>query len=90
MPRYFFHIREGAVLTRDSRGQDLPDVETARDEAITIGESLMSERPDLLHRAIEIVDQTGRVVDEINSRDILFHHAYPGISRPAPENSPRR
>jgi hypothetical protein len=34
------------------------------------------------------VDETGHVVDEINSRDILFHHAYP--DRLAPENSPRR
>jgi hypothetical protein len=44
-----------------------------------------------LHRTIEIVDETGHVVDEINSRDILFHHhAHPGLDRSAPENWPRR
>jgi hypothetical protein len=43
-----------------------------------------------LHRSIEIVDETGHVVEEINSRDILFHHAYRGARRSAPENAPRR
>jgi len=90
MPRYFFHIREGAVLTRDRTGQELPDAEAAREEAIATGHALMGERPGGLHRTIEIVDGTGRVVDEINARDILFQHAYSRSHRPAAENSPRR
>jgi len=88
MPHYYFHIREGHALTRDADGQDLPDVEAAREEAIAAGLALFGERRGGLHRTIEIVDETGHVVDEINSRDILFHHAYP--ARLAPENSPRR
>jgi hypothetical protein len=43
-----------------------------------------------LHRSIEIVDQTGRVVDEINSRDILFHRPQWGATSSASENAPRR
>jgi hypothetical protein len=43
-----------------------------------------------LHRSIEIIDETGHVVDEINSRDILFHRPYPGVASPAAENAPRR
>jgi hypothetical protein len=39
---------------------------------------------------VEIVDQTGRVVDEIDARDIRFQHTYSGASGPAPENAPRR
>jgi hypothetical protein len=91
MPRYFFHIREGATLTRDTCGQELPDAEAARDEAIATGQALMGERPGLLHRTIEIVDETGHVVDEINARDILFHDfsSYAGgASKPAAQNSP--
>ena len=90
MPRYFFHIREGASLTRDRRGLELPDAEAAREEAITTGHALLGERPGLLYRTIEIVDETGHVVDEVNSRDILFHPNYSKASQPAPENSPRR
>jgi len=88
MPHYYFHIREGHALTRDADGQDFPDVEAARDEAIATGLALFGERRGGLHRTIEIVDETGYVVDEINSRDILFQPAYP--ASPAPENSPRR
>ena len=90
MPRYFFHIREGATLSRDSKGQELPDAEAARDEAIQIGCALLGERQVGLHRSIEIVDQTGHVVDEINSRDILFHCPFRGATRSASENAPRR
>jgi len=92
MPRYYFHIREGATLTRDTNGQELPDVEAAREEAIAAGRALLDERPERLHRTIEIADQTGHVVDEINSHDILFRDVprYAGVSRPAAQNSPRK
>jgi hypothetical protein len=92
MPRYFFHIREGATLSRDANGQELPDVEAAREEAIATGRALLGERPGALHRTIEIADQTGYVVDEINSRDILFRDvgSYAGISKSAAQNSPRK
>ena len=71
MPRYYFHIREGAVLSRDSQGQELPDAETAREEAINLGLALLGERQVGLHRSIEIIDETGHVDEEINSHDIL-------------------
>lgn len=92
MPHYYFHIREGATLSRDTNGQELPDVEAAREEAIATGRALFGERPGGLHRTIEIADQTGHVVDEINSRDILFRDvgSYAGASRPAAQNSPRK
>jgi len=92
MPRYFFHIREGAILKRDANGQELPDIEAARDEAIDIGRTLMAERSGGLHRTIEIVDETGHVVDEINSRDILFQDVrnYSGTAKPAMRNSPSK
>ena len=90
MPRYYFHIREGASLTRDTVGRDLPDAEAAREWAITLGNALRKEQRGRPRPAVEIVDQTGRVVDEIDARDIGFQHTYSGASGQAPENAPRR
>lgn len=36
MPRYFFDLRDGRYLTLDEEGEDLPDVEAARREALRI------------------------------------------------------
>jgi hypothetical protein len=76
MPRYFLHVREGSDRNRDREGQDFPNVEAARREAISsvreiLGETLLHGGA-LNHRSIEIADETGRVVDVINSRDVLF------------------
>ena len=89
MPRYFFHIREGANLTRDTNGQEFPDVEAAREGAIVTGRALMDERQNLTRPAIEIADETGHVVDEINAHDILLHdlRRYAAF-QPAARNSP--
>ena len=90
MPRYYFHVREGATLIRDTSGQELSDAEAARDEAIATGLALIAERGRLLHRTIEIIDETGHVVEEVSSRDILFHANYASVIQPTAENSPRR
>ncbi len=76
MPRYFFHVREGAELSRDSEGQDLPDAEAARREAVNASREMLGEK--LLHggaldqRQVEIADETGHVVDVVNVNDVLF------------------
>lgn len=76
MPRFFFHVREGADLSRDREGQDLSDTEAARREAVNSGREMLGEK--LLHggslhsREIEIADETGRVVEVVNERDVLF------------------
>ena len=36
MPRYFFDLDGGERLFRDEKGSDLPDVHTAREEAIAV------------------------------------------------------
>ncbi|HVW75703.1 MAG TPA: hypothetical protein VHC39_18850 [Rhizomicrobium sp.] len=76
MPRYFFHIREGSDLNRDVEGQVFPNVEAARGEAINSIREIMGEKllhgGALNHRSIEIADETGHVVDVINSRDVLL------------------
>ena len=76
MPRYFFHVREGSELSRDNEGQILPDAEAARREAIAASREILGEK--LLHggalnsRGVEIADETGRVVDTVNSNDVLY------------------
>jgi hypothetical protein len=76
MPRFFFHVREGAELSRDREGQELADAKAARREAVNSGREMLGER--LLHggaidgRQIVIADETGTVLDVIGADDVLF------------------
>jgi hypothetical protein len=76
MPKYFFHIREGSDLNRDSEGGDFANVEAARHEAINSVREILGEKllhgGTLNHRSIEIADETGHVVEVVNSRDVLI------------------
>ena len=36
MPRFFFDLDEGERVFRDEKGSDLPDIPTAREEAIAV------------------------------------------------------
>ncbi|HJR57354.1 MAG TPA: hypothetical protein VJ798_12315 [Rhizomicrobium sp.] len=78
MPRFFFHVREGADVSRDTEGQELPDVEAARREAISTNREMLGERllhgGPLNHRQIEIADETGHVVDTVSAQEVLFKH----------------
>ncbi|HEU0161870.1 MAG TPA: hypothetical protein VFQ69_05670 [Rhizomicrobium sp.] len=98
MPRYFFHIREGGDISRDTEGQDLPDAEAARREAINANREILGEK--LLHggalnnRQIEIADETGHVVDVVTANDVLFQHGKlrtysDDITQSAPVMQPR-
>ncbi len=76
MPRYFFHVREGGEFSRDIEGQELPNADAARREAIATNREILGEK--LLHggslntRTIEIADETGHVVDVVDAKDVLF------------------
>ena len=98
MPHYYFHLREGSDLHRDREGRDLCDVEAARREAANLVRRILRENPRhggvLNHCTIEIADQTGRVVDIVNSRDLLLKNGqfrgYAGDTvQSAPTNPPR-
>jgi hypothetical protein len=99
MPRYFFHIREGAELSRDREGQDLPNAEAARREAIAANREILSEKllhgGALNHRSIEIADETGHVVDVVTAHDVLAKGNFSDdVTQSAPvtqiKNSPPR
>ena len=40
MPRYHFHIRENGRLIRDEEGQEFPDKDAVRKEAVETGASV--------------------------------------------------
>ena len=65
MPRYYFHLYNGATA-RDEEGRDLPDLHTARQEAIKAAREMMCEdiREGLLRLdlRIEIGDADGTEV----------------------------
>lgn len=65
MPRYFFHLHDDLEVV-DEEGVDLPNLETARFEALKAVRDLMAEdvkrgRLTLSHR-IEVCDQRGAPV----------------------------
>lgn len=99
MPHYYFHVREGADLSRDEEGQDLPNADAARREAISSSREILGEKllhgGSLNHRTIEIADETGHVVDVVNSSDVLFKggkfRTYSDdVTQSAPVTQPRK
>jgi hypothetical protein len=99
MPRYYFHVREGQEISRDMEGQDLPNADAARHEAINASREILGEKllhgGSLNHRQIEIADETGHVVDVVNSDDVLFKagqfRSYSeDVTQSAPVNLPRK
>lgn len=94
MPRYFFHVREGAELSRDREGQELPNAEAARREAIAANREILGDRllhgGPLNHRSIEIADETGHVVDVVTAHDVLSKSGFPDdVTQSAPVTQPR-
>jgi hypothetical protein len=99
MPRYFFHVREGSLLSRDEEGQELPNAEAARREAVSATREMLGENllhgGSLNHRSVEIADAIGRIVDVVNSREVLFQDGRlrvysDDVTQSAPMNTPRK
>lgn len=65
MPRYFFHIRDSAVV-QDREGTELPDLRTARAEAIHTAGAILRENPDSLWAGqpwhMDVTDGSGRLL----------------------------
>jgi len=82
MTRFFFHVRDfhaadgGEDVSRDTEGQDLPDLEAARREAINVSREMLGEKllhgGSLNHRQIEISNEKGDVLAVVNAKDTLF------------------
>ena len=77
MPRYFFHVRDkDGDISRDEEGQDLPDLEAARAEAVSANREMLGERllhgGSLNHRQIEIADENGKVLIIIGASEVMY------------------
>jgi hypothetical protein len=77
MAHFFFHVRDDeGGFSRDDEGQELPDLEAAKREALNSNREILGEQ--LLHgsevpaREIEIADQAGTVLAVVNVREALF------------------
>jgi hypothetical protein len=65
MPRFFFHVRDESAFTSDEEGQQFPDLEAARLDALKAIEMLSADLPlDVAQRGIafEITNERGQVV----------------------------
>ncbi|MBV9548569.1 MAG: hypothetical protein JO256_02735 [Alphaproteobacteria bacterium] len=99
MPRFYFHVRDGADFSRDLEGQELPDLEAARREAVNSNREMLGERllhgGALNHRRIEITDESGDVLAAVSAQDVLFRHGSfssyeDDVTKSAPTITPRK
>jgi hypothetical protein len=80
MTRFFFHVRDKDDISRDTEGQELPDLEAARREALSTQREILGER--LLHggslddHQIEIANERGEVLAVLNTNDTLFQDGH--------------
>jgi hypothetical protein len=76
MTRFFFHVREGGDVSCDTEGQEFPDLEAARIEAMNASREIIGEKilhgGSINHRQIEISDERGDVLAVVNAQDTLF------------------
>ncbi len=66
MPRYFFHVRDGDTLHRDTAGRDLAGTEAVLKEAQHYAAGALREAvlrgQDASVRVLEVVDEAGEQV----------------------------
>ncbi len=68
MARYFFHVRDGdTLLSDDEEGEELPNLEAVRLEAIEGARGILSEAARSgtaasLRLQIEVMDEFGRTI----------------------------
>ena len=75
MPIYYFHLREGAKCTRDFEGSDLPDlnsaIEEARQAAREIAADQLRSQERINGRQVEVADGEGEVLASVSVREVL-------------------
>jgi len=75
MTRYFFHIREAAIVIPDEEGLELQDIQAARIEArrsaYDLGTAEFRRGCGVERRAIEIADRDGNVLETLPLRAFL-------------------
>lgn len=71
MPHFYFHTENGDCI-RDDQGEDLPDIDAAREEAVTVlGEILRYRGSDFWTTAsfsVIVTDGEGRTVVSVTAK----------------------
>jgi hypothetical protein len=62
MPRYFFHLHGSGA--RDTEGQEFPDDEAARQEAVAVARDLGRNRNVTTDERLIVTDESGKVIHE--------------------------
>jgi hypothetical protein len=72
MPRYFFHVFDGTMWSRDDEGDEFPDVVAAIQEAAHVARELLDDDggPYKADFRMEVADEHGKVVHVIRSHDV--------------------
>lgn len=68
MPRYFFHCTAG-IFGQDREGTELPDLVTARLEAVRFAAGIVKDRPECVWNEttfrVEVSDETGMLLTTV-------------------------
>jgi hypothetical protein len=75
MPRFYFHVCNGAGFVEDEEGQELPDLDAARHVAVTSARGIMAEDVQRgmldLSSFIEIEDSEKHLVHTLGFDDAI-------------------
>ena len=64
MPVFYFHLRNGNCEFRDDQGQELPDVQAARNHAIRVARELIRKSEiEERHCRLDVYDESGLVAE---------------------------
>ena len=62
MPRYFFHLHGSGA--RDTEGQEFPNDEAARKEAVAVAADLSRNKVVVTEEKVVVTDADGKVIHE--------------------------
>jgi hypothetical protein len=86
MAKYYFHFQEGGKLVADEEGTDLPNLLSARAEALKAARELLSEAIKFgvaeVPEAVVISNQAGLMLDSIPLHSVLPGSLNLGIPSP--------
>jgi hypothetical protein len=75
MPHYYFHLRHGSQLTIDVEGEDFPDDDTARAEAVESVREILADKirnqQAEMPEAMVVADEDGREVASVPFADAI-------------------
>jgi hypothetical protein len=75
VPRFFFHLYDDGIVL-DQEGQELPDIEAAREKALGQARDMICAEVQLGHLSlrhrIEIEDERSRVLLTVQFRDAVI------------------